>query len=51
MIRIDPNVEPEVFRGATLSLLELDALRRIENVVRLGRVRRIGTKHMVFDEA
>jgi hypothetical protein len=51
MIRIDPNVEPRVFRGATLSLLELDALRRIENVVRLGRVRRIGTKHLVFDDA
>ena len=51
MIRIDPNVEPGVFRGATLSLLELDALRSIENVVRLGRVQRIGTTHMVFDEA
>ena len=50
MIRIDPNVEPGVFRGATVSLLELDALRSIENVVRLGRVHRIGTTHMVFDE-
>ena len=49
MIRVDPNVEPGVFRGATLSLLELDTLRRIENVVRLGRVQRIGTNHMVFD--
>jgi hypothetical protein len=51
MIRIDPNVEPGVFRGATLSLLELDALRSIENVVRLGRVQRIGTTHVVFDES
>jgi hypothetical protein len=51
MIRIDPNVEPGVFRGATLSLLELDALRRIENVVRLGRVRRLGTNQMIFDDA
>jgi hypothetical protein len=49
MRRIDPNVEPGVFRGATLSDLELDALRRIENVVRLGRVRRIGTSQIVFD--
>ncbi len=51
MIRIDPSVEPGVFRGATLSLLELDALRRIENVVRLGRVRRIGSKNIMFDDA
>ena len=50
MIRIDPGVEPGVFRGATLSLLELDALRCIENVVRLGRVRRIGTRHIIFDD-
>jgi hypothetical protein len=50
MIRIDPSVEPGVFRGATLSLLELDALRRIENVIRLGRVRRIGSHQIVFDD-
>ena len=50
MIRIDPGVDPGVFRGATLSVQELGALRSIENVVRLGRVRRIGMKHMVFEE-
>lgn len=51
MIRIDQNVEPGVFRGATISLLELDALRCIENVVRLGRVRRVGTNTIVFDDS
>lgn len=51
MRRIDPKVEPGVFRGATLSQLELDALGRIENVVRLGRVRRIGTNQVVFDDS
>ena len=51
MIRIDPNVEPGVFRGATVSLLELDALRRIKNVVRVGRVRRLGTNHIIFDDS
>ena len=50
MVRIDPSVEPGVFRGATISLGELDALRRIEDVVRLGRVRRIGTGQVTFDE-
>jgi hypothetical protein len=51
MVRIDPSVEPGVFRGATISVLELDALRRIENVVRLGRVRRIGSNTIVFEDS
>lgn len=50
LVRIDPNVEPLVFRGATLSTAELDALRSIENVLRLGRVRRLGTTKIMFDE-
>ena len=40
-LRIDESVEPEVWRGATISRSELDALREIENVVRLGKVRRV----------
>jgi cation diffusion facilitator CzcD-associated flavoprotein CzcO len=51
MLRIDPAVPPAVFRGATLSELELDALRQVDNVVRLGRVRRIGTRQIAFDDA
>ncbi|HEX7168719.1 MAG TPA: NAD(P)-binding protein [Acidimicrobiales bacterium] len=43
LMRIDPNVEPEAFRGAILSVAELESLRRIERVVRHGRVLRIGT--------
>jgi cation diffusion facilitator CzcD-associated flavoprotein CzcO len=49
-LRIDPKTEPGVFRGATISRLELDALRSIENVVRLGRVRRIATKRVLLDD-
>jgi hypothetical protein len=48
-LRIDPNVRPDVFRGATISQLEIDALRQVENVVRLGRVRRIGTQKIALD--
>jgi hypothetical protein len=51
MLRIDPSVQPEVFRGATVSRLELNSLRQIDNVVRLGRVRRIGTQQIAFDNA
>ena len=49
LMRLDPNVEPEVFRGATLSVDELEELRSIDNVVRHGRVRRIEPKQIHFD--
>jgi hypothetical protein len=49
MLRIDPSVQPGVFRGATVSALELDSLQQIDNTVRLGRVRRIGTQRISFD--
>jgi hypothetical protein len=49
MLRIDPTVQPDVFRGATLSRLELECLRQVDDVVRLGRVRRISTRGIAFD--
>ena len=48
--RLDPDVEPDVFRGATLSALELESLRQISGVVRLGKVRRIGTGRITLDD-
>jgi hypothetical protein len=50
MVRIDRTVRADVFRGATISELELDGLRQIDNVVRLGRVRRISTQQIAFDD-
>jgi hypothetical protein len=50
LVRSDRSVEPEIFRGATISPLELDSLRRIENVVRKGRVRRIATDRITLDD-
>jgi hypothetical protein len=50
IVRLDPSVPPTTFRGATLSQLELDALRQIDDVVRLGHVRRIGTDRIAFDD-
>lgn len=41
IFRLDPSVWPTVFRGASCSEAEMEQLRRIRNVVRLGRVRRI----------
>ena len=42
LIRLDPGVGPTTFRCATVSQDELVSLRSIENVIRLGRVTRIG---------
>lgn len=49
LLRIDPSVEPTMFRAATLSAAEAESLRSVENVVRLGRVRRIGRTEIVLD--
>ena len=42
LTRLDPDVEPTMYRCATVSQAELVRLRSIENVVRLGRVTHIG---------
>jgi hypothetical protein len=49
-VRIDPSVEPLAFRGATVSSLEIGALRTVENVVRAGRVRSIGRTRVTTDD-
>lgn len=41
VFRIDRSVQPSMLKGATSSRGELEVLRRIENVVRLGHVERI----------
>ncbi len=41
MLRIDPSVRPQMFHYATVSAGEVEVLRRITDVVRLGRVRAI----------
>ena len=48
-VRIDLSVEPLVFRGATVSLREIDAVRTIEHVVRARRVRSIGRVTVATD--
>ncbi len=48
-LRIDPNVVPTMFRGAVVSESELRLLRQIEDVVRMGHVRRIERGEIVLD--
>lgn len=49
LVRIDTSVKPQMFHGATISQLELAELRRIKNIVRKGRVQRIGKAEIVLD--
>ena len=50
LVRIDPDVEPGVFRGATISGRELDALRTVTRVLRNGKVRHIGSDRLTFED-
>jgi hypothetical protein len=47
--RVDQSMRPRMFRGATIGDWEIDLLRSIENVVRLGHVRRIERNQIVLD--
>lgn len=48
-LRLDPAVRPTMFHGATVSEPELDELRRIRNVVRLGKVQMLEPDRIVLD--
>ena len=51
LLRIDTEVEPDTFRGATISVGELEALRTVSRVVRNGKVRHIGSRRITFDDS
>lgn len=49
LLRLDDTVRPTMYRCATVTLAELEQLRRIGAIVRLGRVRSIGAGEIVLD--
>ena len=49
LARVDRSVEPTMYRGAILSQAEIETLRRIERVVRLGHVKHLGTDRIVLE--
>ena len=49
-LRIYTDTRPEMFHGATISQAEVEELRRIKNVVRLGRVSAIERDKIVLDK-
>ncbi len=48
MLRIDPDIKPEMFHFAVISEGEIDLLRGITNIYRQGRVKRIEPGKMHF---
>jgi hypothetical protein len=50
LLRVDETVPPTMYTAATCNVAEVEALRCIRSVVRLGRVRRIDRDRIVLDE-
>ena len=50
LLRIDTSVKPKMFHGATISQAELAELRRIKNVIRMGRVKQITKEEVILEE-
>lgn len=49
-LRLDENVWPKMFHGATISKMELEALRKIKHIIRLGRVSAVEACKIVLAE-
>jgi hypothetical protein len=50
MLRIDKSVIPTMAKTPTLAAWELDLLRSIENVVRLGHIKSVTRREIVLDD-
>jgi NAD(P)-binding Rossmann-like domain len=49
LLRIDPGVRPTMYHCAIVSLAELEQLRRVDDVVRLGHVERVEPNELVLE--
>lgn len=50
LLRVDTRVTPTMFKGATMSVGEVEELRRIGKVVRLGKIRRIERDTILLEQ-
>lgn len=50
LLRLDRDVKPKMFHGATVSQAELAQMQRVKNVLRMGRVKSIGTDEIVLEQ-
>ena len=49
LLRLDPAVKPRMFHGATITQAELNELRRIQSVIRMGRVEKIEADQITLE--
>lgn len=49
LLRLSDKVWPKMYRCATVSLAEFEQLKRIENIVRIGRVKSISSDQIVLE--
>ena len=49
LLRIDDNVKPTMYRCSTVTKAELDQLKRVENIIRKGRVKSISDTEIVLE--
>ena len=50
LVRLDPAVWPQMYHGATISKPELEQIRRIKNVIRMGRVKHIEQDEIILEQ-
>ncbi len=50
MLRVDTDLTPTMAKTPTLGMWELDLLRTVENVVRLGHIKYVTTSEIVFED-
>lgn len=50
LMRLDPEVQPTMYRCATVTKAEVEQLRRVDQVIRMGRVKSIEVDQIVLDE-
>jgi hypothetical protein len=50
LLRLDPKVAPTMYHAATLTVAELELLRTVENVVRLGRIKTIRAHEIMLEQ-
>jgi NAD(P)-binding Rossmann-like domain len=50
LLRFDSNIAPTMYHVATLTVAELELLQTIENVVRLGHIKRISAHEILLEQ-
>jgi microcompartment protein CcmL/EutN len=50
LMRLDKNVRPAMFHGASITPQELEQLQRIKNIIRMGRVKSIEQDKIILDK-